>query len=441
MSYEIGIIGTGYVGLVSGTTFAATGNNVLCIDIDEAKVNKMRQGICPIYEPGLDRLMEKNIEEGRLHFSTNLGEALDKCLIVFLCLPTPPNEDGSADLNHVLNASKVIANYIKDNNIKDKKIIVNKSTVPVGTGDKVKAIFKEVLPDADNVFIVSNPEFLSEGFAIEEATYPDRVVIGTDSEYVAGIMKELYKPFVRNNNPILIMDLHSAELTKYASNSFLATKISFMNELSRYCEAVGADIDKVRIGMGSDPRIGNKFIYPGVGFGGSCFPKDVRALSYSAKEAGTPLTIIESAQKVNDTQLNFFFDKITRKYGSDLSNKAFALWGLSFKPETDDVREAPAYRIIDLLLSLGAKVKAYDPEAIDNTRAIYGDKIEYSKSHYECLDNTDALIIATEWTVFRSPDMKVLLSKIKDKTIFDGRNVFEVQPMKELGFDYYSIGR
>lgn len=441
MSFKVGIIGTGYVGLVSGTTFAATGNNVLCVDIDEAKVEMMRQAKSPIFEPGLERLMAKNIKEGRLNFTTKLEEAVLTCQFIFLCLPTPPNEDGSADLHHVLDVAKDVANILKANNVKDEKIVINKSTVPVGTGEKVKAIFAEILGENNIVNVVSNPEFLSEGFAVEEATYPDRVVVGTDKTHIGELMRDLYKPFVRNNNPILIMDIKSAELTKYAANSFLAVKISYMNELSRYCEAVGADVDKIRVGMGYDPRIGNKFLYAGLGYGGSCFPKDVKALAYSAKDIGVPLTMVENAEAVNYSQLSFFTNKVFKKFGTNLKGLHFALWGLSFKPETDDTREAPAFYVIEELLKAGATISAYDPEAIENTKKLFGNRINYCENQYDALQNADALIIATEWTVFRTPDFGKMKSMLKAPVIIDGRNVYEIKEMKALGFDYISIGR
>lgn len=441
MSFKVGIIGTGYVGLVSGTTFAATGNNVLCVDIDEAKVEMMRQAKSPIFEPGLERLMAKNIKEGRLNFTTKLEEAVLTCQFIFLCLPTPPNEDGSADLHHVLDVAKDVANILKANDVKDEKIVINKSTVPVGTGEKVKAIFTEILGENNIVNVVSNPEFLSEGFAVEEATYPDRVVVGTDKAHIGELMRDLYKPFVRNNNPILIMDIKSAELTKYAANSFLAVKISYMNELSRYCEAVGADVDKIRVGMGYDPRIGNKFLYAGLGYGGSCFPKDVKALAYSAKDIGVPLTMVENAEAVNYSQLSFFTNKVFKKFGTNLKGLHFALWGLSFKPETDDTREAPAFYVIEELLKAGATISAYDPEAIENTKKLFGNRINYCENQYDALQNADALIIATEWTVFRTPDFGKMKSMLKAPVIIDGRNVYEIKEMKALGFDYISIGR
>ncbi len=441
MSYKIGVIGTGYVGLVSGTSFAATGNEVICVDIDEAKVAKMREGKSPIYEPGLEHLLEKNIQDGRLHFTTNLEEAVLTSEIIFLCLPTPPNEDGSADLMYVMNVAKNIAEIFKANNHTNKKIIINKSTVPVGTADKVKAIFNEILPNNNYINIVSNPEFLREGFAVEDALKPERVVIGTDSEYAGNIMKDLYAPFVRSGNPIYIMDIKSAEVTKYAANSFLAIKISFMNDLSRYCDEVGADIEKIRIGIGSDTRIGKRFLFSGIGYGGSCFPKDVKALAFSATSAGTPLALVEAAKNVNHSQLDYFVSKIMKKYNNNLNSKSFAIWGLAFKPDTDDVREAPAYRLIDVLLENGASITAYDPEAMQNTKEIYGDKIKYASGVYNCLENCDALIIATEWNVFRNPDFDKIKSLLKSNIIFDGRNLFEPKDMKNLNFDYVCIGR
>ncbi len=440
MSYKIGVIGTGYVGLVSGTSFAATGNQVLCVDIDEQKVAKMKEGICPIYEPGLDVLMTRNIKDGRLNFTTNLRDAVHHSSIIFLCLPTPPNEDGSADLNHVLRVAEDIANIIKEDGITEEKICVNKSTVPVGTADKVNTIFDKVLGE-HNVHIISNPEFLREGFAVEDAMKPERVVIGTSCEKAGETMKDLYEPFVRSGNPIIIMDEKSAEVTKYAANSFLATKISFMNDLSAYCEKVGADIDKIRFGIGSDTRIGKRFLFAGIGYGGSCFPKDVRALVYSADEAGTPLTIIKAAQDVNYQQIHRFFGNIEARFNGDLKGKKVALWGLAFKPDTDDTREAPAFTLIDSLLEAGAEVRAYDPEAMDNTKLRFGDKIEYADNAYKCLDGADFLIITTEWTMFRKPDFAKVKESLSMPLIFDGRNLYDLDEMEKHGFEYRSIGR
>lgn len=440
MSYNIGVIGTGYVGLVSGTCFAATGNNVWCIDIDEEKVNKLKKGICPIFEPGLDRYLTNNIKEERLTFSTDLEVAVENTSIIFLCLPTPPSEDGSADLQHVLRVAEDIAKIITSKGIEDKKIIVNKSTVPVGTADKVNAIFAKY-ELSDRVFVASNPEFLREGFAVEDAMKPERIVIGTSNEYCAETLKDLYEPFVRSGNPILIMDEKSAEITKYAANSFLAVKISFMNDLSAYCEKVGADIEKIRIGIGSDTRIGKRFLFAGLGYGGSCFPKDVRALLYSTEMVGTPLKVVQAAQDVNYIQINRFFEKIKNYFNGNLAGVKIALWGLAFKPNTDDTREAPAFRIIEQLLQHGASVAAYDPEAMDNTKREFGDRISYEQNMYDCLNNADVLVIATEWTVFRNPDFKKLAAMLKRKVIFDGRNLFSPAEIQKQGFEYICIGR
>jgi len=440
MSYNVGIIGTGYVGLVTGTCFAATGNNVYCIDIVPEKIEKLRQGISPIYEPGLETLLQRNIREERLHFSTELNDAVENCKIIFLCLPTPPNEDGSADLQHVLRVAAQIANIIKNKNLTEKKIIVNKSTVPVGTTSKIREIIKEIIPDKEFA-VCSNPEFLREGFALEDALKPERIVIGTDDKDAEIILKDLYVPFVRSGNPIFIFDEKSAEVVKYAANSFLAVKISFMNDISAYCEKVGADIDKVRLGIGSDSRIGKRFLFAGIGYGGSCFPKDVRALIHSSEMENVSLDIIKAAQKVNEKQISRFIDRIFNRFNGNLSSLKFALWGLSFKPDTDDVREAPAFRIIDRLLSAQARIDVYDPEAMPNTELKYGNKISYAKNMYHCLADADALIIATEWTVFRNPDFTKLKSLMKQHIIFDGRNLFSLDEMQELNFEYYSIGR
>lgn len=440
MSYNVGIIGTGYVGLVTGTCFAATGNNVYCIDIVPEKIEKLKQGISPIYEPGLETLLQRNIREERLHFSTDLNDAVENCKIIFLCLPTPPNEDGSADLQHVLRVAAEIANIIKNKNLTEKKIIVNKSTVPVGTTSKIREIIKEIIPDKEFA-VCSNPEFLREGFALEDALKPERIVIGTDDKDAEIILKDLYVPFVRSGNPIFIFDEKSAEVVKYAANSFLAVKISFMNDISAYCEKVGADIDKVRLGIGSDSRIGKRFLFAGIGYGGSCFPKDVRALIHSSDMENVSLDIIKAAQKVNEKQISRFIDRIFDRFNGNIFGLKFALWGLSFKPDTDDVREAPAFRIIDRLLSGGARIDVYDPEAMPNTEMKYGNKISYAKNMYHCLADSDALIIATEWTVFRNPDFTKLKSLMKKNIIFDGRNLFSLDEMRELNFEYYSIGR
>lgn len=440
MSFSIGVIGTGYVGLVSGTSFAAMGNKVLCVDIDEEKIKVMKSGKSPIYEPGLDYLLQRNIKEKRLDFTTNPEKAVLESELIFLCLPTPPNEDGSADLHHVLDVSKDIAEIIKRNDIKDKKIVVNKSTVPVGTADKVKAIYDEILGEHE-VFVASNPEFLREGFAVEDAMKPERVVVGSDTDYVREIMADLYSPFLRSGNPVVFMDIKSAEVTKYAANAFLAAKISFMNDLSAYCEVVGADIEKIRLGIGKDSRIGSRFLFAGVGYGGSCFPKDVRALKYSADEVGSPLSIVSATQEVNFRQIKRFWDKIAAKFDGDLSGVTLGVWGIAFKPNTDDVREAPAFRLFDYALESGAKIKAYDPEAAENARKFYGDKIEVADDMYAAAEGADALAVVTEWTAFRNPDFKRLKSSLKEPVIFDGRNLYEPSEMQEFGFDYYPVGR
>jgi len=441
MAYKLSIVGTGYVGLVSGTTFAAMGNEVWCVDIDQDKLEKMKEGICPIYEPGLDILMKQSIEAGRLNFTDNLEETVKKCNVIFLCLPTPPNEDGSADLDHVLNSARDIAEIIKRNNIIEDRIIVDKSTVPVGTSDRVLKIFKDIIGDDHKVHVCSNPEFLREGFAVEDALRPDRVVVGTSSAYVEEVMNSLYKPFLRSGNPLIFMDEKSAEVTKYAANSMLAVKISFMNDLSRYCEVVGADIEKIRVGIGSDSRIGKRFIFPGIGYGGSCFPKDVKAIIYSAAEAGTPLSVIQAAKDVNDSQIDHFFKKIVDVFEGNLAGKKIALWGLAFKPNTDDTREAPAFGLIDLLLEKGAVVFACDPEAIENTKRIFGDKISYNKDMYDVVNDADCLVLTTEWGLFRNPDFDILAEKMKRRIIFDGRNQFQIKDMIAKGFDYYCVGR
>jgi len=430
---NIAVVGTGYVGLVTGTCFAETGNNVICVDIDENKVNKMKNGIVPIYEPGLDVLFDRNIKEGRLSFTTNLKDAVDKADIIFLALPTPPGADGSADLSYVLGVGEELGKIITD-----YKVIIDKSTVPVGTAEKVHAaVAKNATVDFD---IVSNPEFLREGFAIDDFMKPDRVVIGTESDRAKKILTELYRPFVRQGNPILFMDEKSAELTKYAANAFLATKITFMNEIANFCELVGANVDDVRIGIGSDDRIGKRFLFPGIGFGGSCFPKDVQALVKSGREQNFDFEIINAVLRVNDIQKVKLVDKLVNHYG-DLTGLTFAMWGLAFKPDTDDIREAPALYIIDKLLSLGAKIIAYDPEAIDNVKSIYNDKITFIDNQYECINNVDALLIVTEWGAFRNPDFTRIKANLKSPKIFDGRNLYNLEDMEGKGFYYESIGR
>lgn len=431
---NIAVIGTGYVGLVTGTCFAETGNNVVCVDIDEEKVAKLKAGHVPIYEPHLEVLFERNIRQGRLHFTTNLKEAVDRAQIIFLALPTPPGENGSADLKYVLGVAdelgKILAEY---------KVIVDKSTVPVGTAEKVRAaVAKHAREPFD---VVSNPEFLREGFAVDDFLKPDRVVVGTSSARARKLMEDLYKPFVRQGNPIIFMDERSAELTKYAANAFLAMKITFMNEIANFCDAVGADVDKVRIGIGSDSRIGKRFLFPGIGYGGSCFPKDVQALAKSGQEAGYTFQIINSVMRVNERQKTVLIDKVKTYYGQDLRGKHFALWGLAFKPDTDDIREAPSLDMIDALVEAGATITAFDPEAMDNVRARIGDKINYTQDEYGALQGADALIIATEWQLFRNPDLARVEKLLKEKTIFDGRNLYDLEEMKDLGFHYVSIGR
>ncbi|MEX1000564.1 MAG: UDP-glucose/GDP-mannose dehydrogenase family protein [Crocinitomicaceae bacterium] len=430
---KIAVIGSGYVGLVSGTCFAETGNNVICVDIDEEKVKLMQDGTVPIYEPHLDVIFERNIKQNRLVFTTDLKHAVKESEIIFLALPTPPGEDGSADLSYVLGVAEELGKIIDD-----YKVIVDKSTVPVGTAEKVQAaVAKYAKVDFD---VVSNPEFLREGFAVDDFLKPDRVVIGCSSERARKIMKELYKPFVRQGNPIIFMDEKSAELTKYAANSFLATKITFMNEIANFCEKVGANVDDVRIGMGSDTRIGKRFLFPGIGFGGSCFPKDVQALSKSGKEVGYKFSIIDAVLEVNDLQKLKLIEKVKNHFG-DLKGVELALWGLAFKPDTDDIREAPALYMIEALLEAGASITAYDPEAMDNVKKVYGDLISFTTHPYDAIKGKDALLIATEWGAFRNPDFDKIKSQLKSPKIFDGRNLFDLEEMEGKGFYYESIGR
>lgn len=431
---KIAVVGTGYVGLVTGTCLAETGNQVICVDINKQKVQMMQEGKLPIYEPGLELLFHRNISQGRLHFTSDLAEAIAEAKIIFLALPTPPGGDGAADLSYVLGAAKDIAKIITE-----YKVIVTKSTVPVGTADKITAVLNE---HTDVEFaVVSNPEFLREGVAVEDFMKPDRIVVGTMDERARKLMGELYGPYVRQGNPVIYMDQRSSELTKYAANSFLATKISFMNEIANLCEVVGADVDMVRRGIGSDDRIGRRFLFSGIGYGGSCFPKDVQALAKSAKENKYDFKILNSVMDVNDIQRKVLGEKVKKYYKGDLKGKHFALWGLAFKPETDDIREAPALYIIEELLAAGATITAFDPEAMPNIKNLLGDKIGYAKNQYEALENADALLIVTEWSVFRTPDFDQLESLLKSKVIFDGRNLYDLQKMIDCGFYYNSIGR
>ena len=443
---NIAVVGTGYVGLVTGTCLAETGNTVVCVDINEEKVKKMKEGVVPIYEPHLDVLFHRNIKAGRLSFTTNLAEAIEKAKIIFLALPTPPGEDGSADLSYIIGVAKDLGKIIKD-----YKVIVDKSTVPVGTADKVREAMLETMKQNPNFAnaadqaaafdVVSNPEFLREGFAVDDFLKPDRVVIGSSNERARKLMEELYKPYVRQGNPIIFMDEKSAELTKYAANAFLATKITFMNEIANLCERLGADVDMVRIGIGSDDRIGKRFLFPGIGYGGSCFPKDVQALSKSANEVNYDFNLLNAVMQVNETQKTIIIPKVKRYFNNDLKGKHFALWGLAFKPDTDDIREAPALYLIKELLAAGATVTAFDPEGMPNVKQLMGDKISFAENPYDALNNADALIIATEWSVFRTPDFDQVTAKLKNKVIFDGRNVYGNDQMKQLGYHYESIGR
>jgi len=431
---KIAVVGTGYVGLVTGTCLAETGNQVICVDINEKKVEMMKNGQVPIYEPGLEMLFNRNINQNRLQFTTSLADAITDAKIIFLALPTPPGGDGAADLSYVLGAAKDIGKLIKE-----YKVIVTKSTVPVGTADKVTAIMKQ---HTDVEFaVVSNPEFLREGVAVDDFMKPDRVVIGTMDERARKLMAELYSPYVRQGNPIVFMDERSSELTKYAANSFLATKISFMNEIANLCERVGADVDMVRRGIGADDRIGRRFLFSGIGYGGSCFPKDVQALAKAAEENEYEFKILNSVMKVNEIQKKLLVEKVKKYFKGDIKGKKFAMWGLAFKPETDDIREAPSLYVIDELLKEGASVVAFDPEALKNVKALLGDKISYAENQYDALKDADALLIVTEWSVFRTPDFDLLENQLKNKVIFDGRNLYDLQKMIDCGFYYNSIGR
>jgi len=431
---KIAVVGTGYVGLVTGTCFAETGNKVVCVDIDKSKVEKLSNGEITIYEPGLEKLFLRNLKEGRLKFTTSLAEGIEGAPIIFLALPTPPGEDGAADLRYVLGVADELGKLLKD-----YKVIVDKSTVPVGTAQKVhSAVAAHYKGEFD---VVSNPEFLREGVAVDDFMKPDRVVIGTGSERARKLMGDMYAPFVRQGNPVIYMDERSAELTKYAANSFLATKISFMNEIAQLCEKLGADVDMVRRGIGSDERIGKRFLFPGIGYGGSCFPKDVQALIRSSEEADYDFKILKAVESVNELQKKHLLPKVKAYFKGALKGKRIALWGLAFKPNTDDIREAPALSLIEALTAEGANVIAFDPEAMSNVKKTLGNQIEYAANQYEALVGADALIIATEWSEFRTPDFEMIGERLKNKTIFDGRNLFEVKQMAALGYHYESIGR
>ena len=441
---KIAVIGTGYVGLVTGTCFAETGNTVTCVDIDKTKIKKLSSGEITIYEPGLEKLFVRNQKEGRLHFTTSLKEGITNAQIIFLALPTPPGENGSADLKYILGVADELGKLITD-----YVVIIDKSTVPVGTAEKVRTVIlksaSQVLPpeqDLAGAFdVVSNPEFLREGVAVDDFMKPDRVIIGTTSERAKKIMNDLYLPFVRQGNPIIYMDEKSAELTKYAANSFLAMKITFMNEIARLCERMGADVDMVRKGIGSDERIGRRFLFPGIGYGGSCFPKDVQALAKSSADVNYDFRILEAVMEVNEKQKLHLVSKIKTFFNNDLKGKKIAIWGLSFKPNTDDIREAPALTIIEKLLAEDAIITAYDPEAMNNVKALLGDKIKFAERQYDALVDADALVIATEWSEFRTPDFTNMITLLKNKVIFDGRNLFDLAKMEELGFHYESVGR
>jgi len=431
---KIAVVGTGYVGLVTGTCFAETGNFVTCVDIDEKKVKRMKKGEIPIYEPGLDILFDRNISEGRLNFTTKLKEGIEGAQVIFLALPTPPGEDGSADLSYILGVANDLGPLLKE-----YCVIVDKSTVPVGTAERVRnKIAAGTKVDFD---VVSNPEFLREGVAIDDFMKPDRVIVGTSSTKAKVIMEKLYAPLVRQGNPIIFMDERSAELTKYAANSFLAMKISFMNEMANLCEKLDANVDQVRIGIGTDSRIGKRFLFPGVGYGGSCFPKDVQAMVKMSQESKYDFKILDSVMEVNHMQKKVLMPKIRKYFKNDLKGRKFAVWGLAFKPNTDDIREAPALEMINALLAEGAKISAFDPEAMENVKNVMGKKMEFEENAYDVLKKADALIIMTEWAEFRSPDFERMAKLLNNKVIFDGRNVYDPVQMKELNFHYESIGR
>lgn len=431
---KIAVVGTGYVGLVTGTCFSDLGNHVTCIDIDEEKIESMKSGKVPIYEPGLEFLFDRNVKQGRLDFTTDLVEGIKDAMVIFMALPTPPDEDGSADLKYVLKVAEDIGPLLKE-----YTVIVSKSTVPVGTTELIQeTISKNANVDFD---VVSNPEFLREGVAVEDFMKPERVVVGTRSIKARSVMDALYAPLVRQGNPVIFMDEKSSELTKYTANAFLATKISFMNEVANLCEKLGANVDNVRKGISFDSRIGKRFLFAGIGYGGSCFPKDVQALAKSAEKANYEFKIVDAVMSVNKKQKTRLIDKMRNHFEGDLEGKTIAIWGLAFKPNTDDIREAPALYMIDELIKSGVKVKAYDPEAMENIHNLLGDKIELVDNEYEALEGADALVIATEWPVFRQPNFDMMVEKLNNKLIFDGRNLYSLDEMKQLGFTYYCIGR
>jgi len=438
---NITVVGTGYVGLVSGTCLAEVGNHVLCIDIDQSKIDRLNNGEIPIYEPGLEELVKKNVQAGRLSFSSDIKQGVDYGSIIFIAVGTPPDEDGSADLKYVLAVASDIGKHMND-----YRVVVTKSTVPVGTADKVKNAVKTALQEKGSTTsfsVVSNPEFLKEGAAVDDFLKPDRIVVGAEDERAIKLMRDLYAPFNRNHERTIIMDIRSAEMTKYAANAMLATKISFMNEMANLAELLGADIENVRHGIGADPRIGYYFIYPGCGYGGSCFPKDVQALHRTAKSVGYDAQILDAVEAVNKRQKSVIVDKIVKRFGDDLQGKKFAVWGLAFKPETDDMREAPSRTIIEALWQLGATISAYDPVAEEEVERIYGkrDDLSLVSDPYDALTNADALIVVTEWKVFRSPDLDTMLGRMKTPIIFDGRNIFQPELIRKSGFEYFGIGR
>lgn len=435
---KIVIVGTGYVGLVSGACFSEVGIDVTCVDIDQKKIENLKKGIIPIFEPGLETIVHRNIEKGRLHFSTKLSECLDDVNVVFSAVGTPPDEDGSADLQYVLNVARELAEHMSD-----YMLLVTKSTVPVGTAEKVRKVMQETLAKRQvsiEFDVASNPEFLKEGDAVNDFLKPDRIVVGVDSEKASDLMKRLYKPFTMNGHPVVFMDIISAEMTKYAANAMLATKISFMNDIANLCEIVGANVNMVRKGIGSDRRIGKYFIYPGTGYGGSCFPKDVKAIIKTAEEYGYTMSVLKSVEDVNENQKSVLVRKLKKYFKNDLKDKTIAMWGLSFKPQTDDMREAPSLVIIEKLLEAGVKVKAYDPVATEEAKRILGDKIEYASDQYEALIDADALLLVTEWPEFKFPNFKIMKKLMTNSLIFDGRNVYAVEDMKEEGFEYFGIG-